>query len=696
MQAQGGNEDCLDGGGEMGALMRSIDWSKTAIGAVETWSPALRTVVRILLANRFPLLLWWGPSYIQIYNDPYRPVLGAKHPGSLGQPAARCFPEIWHVIGPLIDTPFHGGPATWMEDLFLEVHRHGFLEETHFTIAYSPVPDETAPVGIGGVLATVHEITGKMVGERRVVVLRDLGAQAAEAKTAEEACATAATTLAAHDKDVPFALIYMLDADGTQATLAAASGVAGGEAISPRVVGLDGGSDIGWPLAEVKETDTLRQVPDLAARFGAVPRGPWSDPPNTAVVLPIPSARAHQPAGLLVAGVSARLKFDEQYRGFLELVAGQIGTAVANARAYEEEKKRAEALAELDRAKTVFFSNVSHEFRTPLTLMLGPVEDALADPAEPLPPAQRERLETAHCSSLRLLKLVNTLLDFSRIEAGRVQAVYEPTDLAALTAELASNFRSACEKAGLRLVVDCPPLAGPVYVDRDMWEKVVLNLLSNAFKFTLDGELVVRLRPTGDAAELTVRDTGTGIPTEELPRVFERFHRIEGSRGRTHEGTGIGLALVQELVKLHGGSLRAESAVGEGSTFSVTIPLGMAHLPADRIGAPRTLGSTAVGAGAFVEEALRWLPDEETSRSFPSTVGNVPEAFPPEFHAPPHPARGSRTTLSARGRASSGPTTTRTCGTMSAACWASGTRWRLFRTGMRRWRPPAPARRTWC
>ena len=229
-------------------------------------------------------------------------------------------------------------------------------------------------------------------------------------------------------------------------------------------------------------------------------------------MLPIPSTRAHEPAGLLVAGVSARLRLDEQYRGFLELVAGQIGTAVANARAYEEEKKRAEALAELDRAKTAFFSNVSHEFRTPLTLMLGPVEDALADPAEPLPPRQRERLETAHRSSLRLLKLVNTLLDFSRIEAGRVQAVYEPTDLAALTAELASNFRSACEKAGLRLVVDCPPLPQPVYVDRDMWEKVVLNLLSNAFKFTFEGEIAVRLRAVGDAVELAVHDTGTGIP----------------------------------------------------------------------------------------------------------------------------------------------------------------------------------------
>ncbi len=623
-------DDCLKGGGEMGALMRSIDWSKTPIGPVASWSPALRTMVRVLLVNRFQLFIWWGPEYIQIYNDASLSIMGAKHPKSMGQPAAQCWSEIWHVIGPLIDSPFHGGPATWMEDIFLEINRYGTPEETHFTIAYSPVPDETVPSGIGGVFATVHEITGKVVSERRVVVLRDLGAQAAEAKTAEEACATAAKTFAAHDKDIPFALIYLLDPEMKHAELAATSGVAAGEAISPRVVLLNDSPTTGWPLAEVIKAGAPQVVSDLPDRFGWIPPGPWTDGPTAAVVLPIPSTRAHEPYGLLVAGVSARLRLDDQYRGFLELVAGQIGIAVANARAYQEEKKRAESLAELDRAKTAFFSNVSHEFRTPLTLMLGPIEDALAEPVDRLPTVQRERLETAHRSSLRLLKLVNTLLDFSRIEAGRVQATYEPTDLAALTTELASNFRSACDKAGLRLSVDCPPLPQQVYVDRDMWEKIVLNLLSNAFKFTIMGEIRVTLRAENGAATLSVQDTGTGIPAAELPRIFERFHRVEGSRGRTHEGTGIGLALVQELVKLHGGNVRVQSTHGQGSTFAVSVPMGAAHLPADRIGAGQTLSSTALGAGAFVEEALRWLPDDETSNSFPGSVGNAREAFPPE------------------------------------------------------------------
>jgi signal transduction histidine kinase len=605
-----GGTSFLAGGGDMGALIRAIDWSKTPIGPVESWSQSLRMMVRFLLANRFPLLLWWGPNYIQIYNDAYRPIPGTKHPESMGQPARECWPEIWPILKPLIDTPFTGGPATWIEDFPLEVNRHGFVEETHFTVAYSPVPDETAPRGIGGVLATVHEITEKVIGERRVVILRDLGARASHAKTAEEACASAAAVLSQHAKDVPFASLYLIDPAGREARLAGVAGVEGGEPVSPRLVSLDGASSpAAWPFAEAARDQEIVVVENLHSRFNAIPTGPWSDPPHSAVVIPVRSNKPHELAGLIVAGVSPRLRLDDLYRGFFELMAAQIATSIANARAYEEERKRAEALAEIDRAKTAFFSNVSHEFRTPLTLMLGPLEEALAVPARSLP-QRRDDLALAHRSGLRLLRLVNTLLDFSRIEAGRVQACYEPVDLSAFTADLASEFRAATEKARLRLTVDCPPLAEPVWVDRDMWEKIVLNLVSNAFKFTFEGGIVVRCRQDGANAVLLVEDTGSGIPAHELARVFDRFHRIAGTRGRTHEGTGIGLALVQELVRLHGGTVRVESTPGAGSVFTVTIPLGTQHLPADRLRAERTLASTALGAQPYVEEALRWLPGD--------------------------------------------------------------------------------------
>jgi signal transduction histidine kinase/FixJ family two-component response regulator len=616
--------DLFAGSGEMAALMRVVDWSQTPLGPVESWSPTLRAMVRLLLANRFPLLLWWGPEYASIYNDAYRPILGRKHPQSIGQPVREVWAEIWHILQPLIDTPFHGGPSTWMEDIALELNRHDFLEETHFTIAYSPVPDGTAPHGIGGVLATVHEITGQVVGERRTRTLSHLGARSTEAKTAADACATAADILSAHGEDVPFASLYLLTADGTRAELAGSAGVAIGDTIAPRVVELSGSQseEVPAPLREAMiaciRSEAMQTIDDLAGKFAAIPPGPWSDPPRTAIVAAIPSNRAHQMAGVLVAGVSARLALDEQYRGFLELVTAQCATAIANARAYEEERRRAEALAEIDRLKTEFFTNVSHEFRTPLTLLLGPLEDVIGRETG-LSSTVRDELVVAHRSAVRLLKLVNSLLDFSRIQAGRTEALFQPTDLSAYTAELVSTFRSATERAGLRLSVEAPPLAQPVWVDRGMWEKILLNLVSNAFKHTFEGEIQVRVTSDEHGAVAAISDTGIGIANDQLPHLFERFHRVPNARSRTHEGTGIGLALVQELVKIHGGAIDVESEPGVGTRFTVSLPFGNSHLPAERLGGGSERRSNALGPAAYVDEAVRWLPaaGEPTIESSP-------------------------------------------------------------------------------
>ncbi|HWP71538.1 MAG TPA: response regulator, partial [Gemmatimonadaceae bacterium] len=614
--------DFLAAGGEMAERIRQFDWSRTPLGGIESWSPALRTMVQFILANGFPQLLWWGPEYIQFYNDPYRPIPGAKHPHiALGRPARECWSEIFHIIGPLIDTPFHGGPATWDEDILLEINRHGYLEESHFTIAYSPVPDETVPGGIGGVLATVHEITGKVVGERRIEVLRDLGARASDARTAEDASVIVADTLARHGKDVPFAMLYLVEPESGQARLAGVAGVEAGDPICPRVIDLAMPNATAWPLDTSGALD-LQVVEGLQERFASVPPGPWSDAPRAAVVVPIPATKQQELAGFLIVGVSARLGFDQAYRGFLELMRTQVASTLANARAYDEERRRAEELAALDLAKTRFFSNVSHEFRTPLTLMLGPVEDVLGDP-HCVTPEARKQLQVAHRNSLRLLRLVNTMLEFTRIEAGRAFAHYAPVDLPELTAELASSFRSACERAGLHLVINCPPLpmGKQAFVDVDMWEKVVLNLLSNAFKFTLEGEIEVRLEASSSREiRLVVRDTGLGIPAEELPRMFDRFHRIHNAAARTHEGTGIGLALVHELAKLHGGTVAVDSVLGEGSTFTVSIPLGKDHLDHAHVQAEPS-APHRLNASVFVEEAMRWLPDidslldEDTVRS---------------------------------------------------------------------------------
>jgi PAS domain S-box-containing protein len=598
------------GEGEMARIMHSTDWSKTPLGPVELWSYALRMMVNFLVPNRFPQLLWWGPEFCCLYNDAYIPILGDKHPSAIGQPVAEVWNEIWEVLRPLIETPFHGGPATWMEDIELVLKRHGFEEETHFTIAYSPVPDETMASGIGGVLATVNEITEKVIGERRISVLRELGVESVDAKSGEDACVNMARVLGRHEKDVPFALLYLFGANAQTAHLACSIGV---NAQDPALKNLDySGSENKteiWPVAELLKTETIQLIENLEGKFKIPPSGA-SFQVTRAAVVPLRSNLAHQLAGFMVLGISPRLPFNEGHRNFFELLSTQVATTIANARAYEEESKKAEALAEIDRAKTAFFSNVSHEFRTPLTLMMGPLEDLIADP-DGMTAQSLERVDLAHRNSLRLLKLVNALLDFSRIEAGRIQASYEPTDLAAFTAALAGMFRSAFERARLRLTVNCPPLSEAVYIDHEMWEKIVFNLLSNAFKFTFEGEIEVSLRQAGPNIEFTVRDTGTGIPSYEIPRLFKRFHRVKGAHGRSYEGSGIGLSLVQELAKFHGGSVHVESEMGKGSKFTVSIPFGKGHLPADRIGNARPLPALGSSSEAYLQELRRWFTSEQ-------------------------------------------------------------------------------------
>ena len=616
--------DFLSGGGEMGARIRAKDWSRTSLGPIESWPHSLRTTVSICLASDLPICIIWGPDLVQIYNDGYRVICGEKHPRSMGQNFAECWREAWPVIGDAHDSALAGDTA-FLENQHIFLERHGYVEECFFTFSFSPIRDESGRVV--GLFHPVIEMTAKMLGERRTRALREVAARTANAKTVHEACAFAAQSLSDQELDVPFALMYVFDGVEASARLVASSGIrdsAEGHAMSygiPKV----------WPLAEVPEERHGVVVEQLGALFEDFRCGPYPESPREAVALPLVLPGGERPVGVLIAGVSGRLKLNQAYRDFYELLGAAVTTAVASGRAFEEERKRADALAELDRAKTAFFSNVSHEFRTPLTLMLGPLEELKAQfgrssSAGILP--EYQQLDLVQRNALRLLKLVNTLLDFSRIEAGRVHARYEITDLASLTAELASVFRSAIEKAGLRLIIDCPSLHEEVYVDREMWEKIVLNLLSNAFKFTLKGEIEVSLKDSGaghaergEQSEervlgnhvlLSVRDTGSGITPDQLGKIFERFHRVPGAEGRTHEGTGIGLALVQELARLHGGVVSVDSLYGKGSTFHVSIPFGKDHLPHKQVDASRSPAPTALGVAPFVEEALRWLPEEHS------------------------------------------------------------------------------------
>ncbi|MGH7191095.1 MAG: histidine kinase dimerization/phospho-acceptor domain-containing protein, partial [Acetobacteraceae bacterium] len=437
----------LAGGGEMGALVRAFEWAATDLGPAEGWPQSLKTAVSICLGSRHPIVLWWGRSALtQFYNSAYIPCLGpGKHPWALGRSGRESWSEIWSIIGPMIERVFETGEATWSEDLLLVLDRTLPREEAYFTFSYSPIRNEDG--AIGGIFCAVQEATLRVIGERRLKTLSDLRPMSVEAE-AEGACAAAARALEDNPADIPFSLIYLLDEHSTRARLAAATGLRPGDAGAPYDIDLQDRTGAGtvWPLGQALDSGAVLLVADVQNKVGRLRGGRWPENIEEAMIVPIPGASG--PSGLLVSGISPRLLLTSEYRDFLDLIAAHIGSAITNARVHEEERRRAEALAEIDRAKTTFFSNVSHEFRTPLTLMLGPLEEALA--GADLTPARREPLEVAHRNALRVLKLVNSLLDFSRVESGRMEARYQPTDLAAFTAELASTFRSLCERAGLR------------------------------------------------------------------------------------------------------------------------------------------------------------------------------------------------------------------------------------------------------
>ncbi|OWQ45416.1 hypothetical protein CDL60_19355 [Roseateles noduli] len=629
----------LDGGGEVGERLRALDWAATPMGPPDGWPASLKTVIRMMLDSRYAMWLAWGPEMTFFCNDAYLPTLGLKREWALGARSERVWAEVWDAAYSRIRHVQTTGEATWDEGLLLFLERSGFSEETFHTFSYSPVYDDT--LRVDGMLCVVTEVTDRVIGERRLRVLRDLAARTVGADDTHDCARRVCDVVADCPLDLPFAALYLNDPGGQLARRVCFSlPETGTPSPFPERLSLVDPAG-GWPVQDLAAGGGARELPDMPALGVSLTLPPWPETLRRAVLLPLRGA-GKDLAGFLVLGVSPRRPLDEEYRDFLNLVAGQVSAALADATAYEAERRRAESLAELDRAKTAFFSNISHEFRTPLTLMLGPLEELVTAPH--LDGPARDRLALVLRNASRLQRLVNTLLDFSRIEAGRAQARYEATDLAALTRDLASTFRSAMERAGLGFEVDCAPLSAHAYVDREMWEKIVLNLLSNAFKFTMRGQVTVRLRQTGredsredaddadadadadanadaDAyaggdpgqAVLEVADTGAGIPADELPKVFERFHRVAGAEGRTHEGSGIGLALVQELVRLHGGRIEASSVHGEGALFRVLIPLGREHLPQERIERIERAASTT-GARAYVDEALRWLPAQEGPR----------------------------------------------------------------------------------
>ena len=619
MGAEQNAAELFVGDDETMAMFRAFDWSTTSLGPVAQWPESLRAAVRTVLASKVPMLIWWGPQLAQIYNDAYRPLLGHKHPASIGQPAAECWAEVWDALGPQAESVLAGGGTVYIENELLFLERVGYLEETYWTYSYSAITGESGEVL--GVFVATTEVTGTDVFDRRMQTIRELGAlSVAETGSLDNVYEQAMRVLARNRISIPFAAVYAQVEDG-QVRLEGYYGLSGAGAALPATLPVTRSSVLGTVLRTGLPAYTTPAELAPGAVLLPSPLGPAA--PHSIRLQPVWLSGRPEPYAVLAVGCNPYRDFDEPYLRFLDLVARQLGIVLTDAAAYDAERQRAEAFAQLDVAKTRFFENISHEFRTPLTLMMAPLEGLLADPAVSLPDSRRADAAAARRAVLRLGRLVDTLLEFAQAEADELHAQLEPTDLALLCGDVASMFRSVVEEAaGLVLVVDTDGVSEPIAVDPEMVTKMLSNLLTNAIKFTRQGSIAVRLAEGEQEVRLTVSDTGAGMPAEELPRIFERFYQAPVSGARSSEGAGIGLSLVSDLARAHGGEVSARSEVGKGSEFTIRLPRTpiATTQPAVRVADPQA-------ATAFVVEAHSWMANE--NRPDASDPARQPDAAAP-------------------------------------------------------------------
>jgi PAS domain S-box-containing protein len=613
---------------DLGKYIQEFDWGRTSLGPIADWSQSLFTSVQIALGATSPALVCWGSERIAIYNDAFANLLAEQHPHSLGRPVGSIPSEFLASVMARIDGMLVRSESFWRETSRVSMTNRGTVRDLSFSISWNAIKN---PAGtVEGYFVAFTDETEKVLRQQRTRTLNALTENLKSSVTLEDVNQHLTAILVQNARELPFTLLYHIGGDGHHVRLIASTGIERGTSSSPTLVDIHGDSP--WPFRDALESiEPILVTRQFAAKFI---EGDISWPANVEKcwVIPIAKPIGDRVMGFFVTGICYGHPFDDGYQSFLKNIASLIAMSLENIRTGNVERLRGDSLDQLNKAKTTFFANVSHEFRTPLTLMLGPIEELLTCSTATISTTAKNQLEMVNRNGVRLMRLVNALLDFSRIDAGRVQATYEPTNLAEFTENIASLFRSTIENAGLQFKVSTTGIDQTVFVDRDMWEKIVLNLISNAFKFTFQGEIEVSMRllpakstsPT--SIELSVRDTGVGIPEHELPHLFERFHRIPTSEGRSHEGCGVGLALVQELVWLHSGAVRVESKWRRGSTFFVTVPLGYAHLPIEAIAQPRALATSTTIAAPILEEAMQWTEatqeDSLDNRETPSGDGS--------------------------------------------------------------------------
>ncbi|KAJ4467091.1 histidine kinase [Lentinula lateritia] len=629
----------------VGKLILEFDWSSTPLGPIEQWPQSLKTVVSIMLANPSQSCLFWGPDHILIYNNAWRRIIsGSKHPHFMGKPGRIAFHEIWDTFSVHCQNVYRGKHVGRVDDLlFFDSQPSGELPlnvpsnqddtidklESYFTWSYLPIQAEDGKVG--GILNNCMETTEKVLSERRMSTVRIFAELTASIRTTVEFWQAVADSLALNEHDFPYFLCYSatntvhsdFNSDSAEtsnvscdtrseysssgssiASVHNSCGVQPGHPAAPSQVEFNSmttlESNQSWPFSKACFGRTSIRAKNPHP-MGFQARG-WGDEPGDAILIPI-HGTDDMLVGLVLFGLNTRRPYDADYASFHQTLSRNLSSCYVATQAFERELQRTEELQALDRAKTVFFQNVSHELRTPLTLIRGPCEDALKD-GDKLDKTSRARFKLIFRASGRLLRLVNSLMLFSSAEAKRLQVVYRPVRLGPVTADLASLFRSAIEKAGITYTVDCGRSDDEreVFVDLSMWEKIIFNLLSNAIKYTAEGFIKLSLRFHSSEVELRVGDSGCGIPEDQKELVLQRFHRVEYAEGRSHEGTGIGLALTSELVKLHGGRIKVESSLGKGSSFIISLPRGYSHLPAKDVSHISDPASYKTASAALAED----------------------------------------------------------------------------------------------
>jgi PAS domain S-box-containing protein len=522
---------CLGGAGEMAALMRSVDWGATTLGPVEGWPQSLCTVVRILLGSREGMWLVWGPDQVFLYNDAWRAMtMGDRHPGALARPAAQAWPDVWPAVQERIAPMLATGRAGFDDELMLLMQRGDRLEETYHTVSYCPVPDDAGH--IGGLLCIGVDDTARVLQERRLHCLRETAAIVASPQPEDAMAAALQRVLGRCTRDLPFTLAYLFD-DRDDARLACTSGIAPGHPAAPECI--PAGDAVPWPAAAVRHGGTL-VLHDLGG-LGELPRGAWDRPPGAAALASHTPSWQQQAAGFLVVGLHPYLPWDASYQEFVQQLADRVCAGLAVARSHAIANGTSPAAAAAGQ------SGRRHQQRE--------LQGARAQVAE-----MRRSME-------RLRELAHTLADFSPPGWDRGETAQERVTLAAYTTELASLFRDTIESAELRLVIDCRPLAEPVDVDPALWEKLVLLLLSNATESTSAGSITLGLRRVRRTVELSVSDTGSGVPARKV-------------------------AQVEALARLLGATVRVERGDGRGSRCTVVLPV-------DRM---RAGGATAAAHGA--------------------------------------------------------------------------------------------------